>query len=996
MAQPDTRISRVAVLCASILALLGSCEPKRESGHGGKLVINELMSDNDAAWIDEAGEVGDYIEIANIGGEPAQLGDYALRSASGKDYEFPARELAAGGFLIIFADDDEDQGELHAPWKLSAKGEHVSLIERASGREIDSVELPALGVNDAYARYPSGHGEFQICRYASPERDNGTSCEPPAPPELPEESTWADYTWPKNWPNARGPLVLSELALHPARFIEVLNIGKDEVALDDYTLQLDPTGPGVPWPRPKDSPALAWPAQRTLAPGERAVIEVSEQASAAIEADPVFEGVATLFGRNGAVIDRVDFMRWPSGAALSRWPESSARLRFCAQTSKGKANDSACDPLQKRDVGDRVRHLYTPGDYAALAEGETNLGLQGVKFIIDTAMGDAVHLLSTRAWALHYTFIRERIDHDPPLNRCDTAQANEFYNGWSGFSEREYVAVETRRYLLGTLDRYSGSDLRTLDFAIGDMISAPQMLHAFFGAVRNLDAEPADAWSLHPTEPRQATEMRLIEGSAPIVAANAPFRNLRYQPLTEGVAFGTLRYLPAQEFERSTLGQDTIVVTDAVPNDLPFVSGLITEAFQTPLAHVNVLSQNRGTPNMALRDARKDDRVAPLLDTLVRLSVSSAGFELRMASAEEVDAFVRMREPKTERVAPRRDLSVRGVVDLATSSLTDLPAIGAKAAQLAQLGRIYVDDVRCAGPMPVPKNSFAIPLAHYADHFERSGARELLAQAMGDASFRVDAARREQVLAEVRQRILETPVDPELLREIEAAIAARFGKERVRFRSSSNTEDLPGFNGAGLYESLSVALGDPERRPEDGLRTVWASLWNTRAFDEREFGHIDQSQVAMGVLVHQTFRSERANVIAISRDILDPTRADIYYLNAQEGEASVANPAPGVATEQLIHHWRPIYGTPEIEYQAKSSLSHGSDVLSLRDVQAISCRLQAVHNHFQARLDPGFENRWFAMDVEIKLVGPQRDVVFKQARPYSFGRTDRPADCREF
>jgi hypothetical protein len=976
--------------------MLGSCEPQRESGPSGPLVINEVMSDNDAAWIDEAGEVGDYIEIANISSAAVQLGDYALRSESGKAYEFPAHELAAGAFLIVFADDDEEQGELHAPWKLSSKGERVKLIERKTEREIDRAELPALGVNEAYARYPSGHGAFRACRYASPERDNGASCAPPAPPELPEDNAWADYNWPKNWPTARGPLVLSELALHPARFIEVLNIGDADVALSDYTLQLDPTAPGVAWPRPNDSAALPWPEQRALAPGERAVIEVSEQASAAIEADPAFEGVATLFGRDGAVIDRVDFMRWPSGAALSRWPESSARLRFCAETSRGKANDSACKPLQKRDVGDRLRHLYTPGDYAALAEGETNLGLQGVKFIIDMAAGDAVHLLSTRDWALHYTFIRERIDHQAPLDRCDTAQAQTFYNGWAAFSNREYVAVDSRRYLLGTLDRYAGSDLRTVDFAIGDQISAPQMLHAFFDVMRNADAETPSAWSLHPAEPRQIGELRLIEGSAPIVPGNAPFRNMRYQPLTEGVAFGSLRYLPADEFERSRLGPDTIVVTDAVPNDLPFVSGLITEAFQTPLAHVNVLSQNRGTPNMALRDARKDSRVAALLGQLVRMEVSSAGFELRKASAAEVDAFVRMREPQGERVAPRRDLDVHGVVDLATQSLANLPSIGAKAAQLAELGRIYIDTAACAGPMNVPKSSFAIPVAHYAEHFERSGARALLEQAMGEPSFRVDPAQRERVLAEVRRRIMDTPVDPELLRQVEDAIAARFGTERVRFRSSSNTEDLPGFNGAGLYESLSVALGDPDRRADDGLREVWASLWNTRAYDEREFGHIDQTQVAMGVLVHQTFISERANVIAISRDVLDPTRADIHYLNAQEGEASVANPAPGVATEQLIHHWRLIEGTPEIEYQAKSSLTHGSDVLSLRDVQAISCRLRAVHDHFQARLDPGFENRWFAMDVEIKIVGPERQVVFKQARPYGFGRANWPADCREF
>jgi hypothetical protein len=325
-----------------------------------------------------------------------------------------------------------------------------------------------------------------------------------------------------------------------------------------------------------------------------------------------------------------------------------------------------------------------------------------------------------------------------------------------------------------------------------------------------------------------------------------------------------------------------------------------------------------------------------------------------------------------------------------------LPAIGAKAAQLAELGHVMAYGANCYGPIPVPDQSFAIPLSYYIDHFERSGAKAELEAAMQDAKFRVDLRARDAALAHVRQKILDAPVDVDLMRELEAAILQRWGRGRLRFRSSSNTEDLSGFNGAGLYESIPAEIGDSERPIDGALRQVWASLWLTRAYDEREFGRIDQSQVAMGVLVHPSFKSERANVIAISRDVLDPTRSDIHYLNAQQGEASVANPAPGVTTEQLIHHWRAVPNTPVIEYQAKSSLTRGVNVLTLDDVLKISCRLAAVHDYFQVKLDPQYQNRWFAMDVEIKIVGPQREVVFKQARPYSFGRAMRPADCREF
>jgi hypothetical protein len=619
-----------------------------------------------------------------------------------------------------------------------------------------------------------------------------------------------------------------------------------------------------------------------------------------------------------------------------------------------------------------------------------------VKFIVDLAAGGVVHFLSTRDWALHYTFIRERIDHAAPLDRCDAAQSQAFQQGWYEFSEREYFHSEGRRYLLGTLSTYAGSGLKVCEYALGDQIVAAQMQRGFYSAASHMDAESLPSWSVHPVEPRQSVELNKIAGQLPVVPSNEPFRNLRYQPLTEGVAFGVLRFVPATELEQASLGPDVLAITDAVPNDLPLVGGLITEAFQTPLAHVNVLSQNRGTPNMALRDARKQPELAPFIGKLVRFEVTGQGFSVRSATGSEADAFRQSLQPGGPRQTPRLDLSVRGPVDLAGRGLVDLPLIGAKAAQLAELGRITVTDPNCAGPIPTPSTPFAVPLVHYVEHFERSGAKAQLEAAEQDSQFRGDPARRAEVLAQMREAIQTTDVDPELLTQLQSAIDARFGHDRVRFRSSSNTEDLQGFNGAGLYESWSAAIDDPDRPIADALRSVWASLWLPRAYDEREFGNIDQSGVAMGVLVHPAFLSERANVIVISRDVLDPTRSDIYYMNAQAGEASVANPAPGVGTEQLIHHWRNIPGTPEVEYKSASSLTHGAAVLALSDARHISCYVTAIHNHFQDLLDPTHANRWFAMDMEVKLVGDGRSVVFKQARPFAFGRTAQPSDCREF
>jgi hypothetical protein len=152
----------------------------------------------------------------------------------------------------------------------------------------------------------------------------------------------------------------------------------------------------------------------------------------------------------------------------------------------------------------------------------------------------------------------------------------------------------------------------------------------------------------------------------------------------------------------------------------------------------------------------------------------------------------------------------------------------------------------------------------------------------------------------------------------------------------------------------------------------------------------------MAVLVHPAFVSERANVIIVSRDLLDPTQAGTHYMNAQLGEASVANPAAGVTSEELLHHTSFVPGTPEIEYRSRSSLARGATVISLEDARRLSCVVSGIHDHFRSLLDPAGSDRWFAMDIEAKLVGLDRHVVIKQARPFNFGRVERPTDCREY
>ena len=67
------------------------------------------------------------------------------------------------------------------------------------------------------------------------------------------------------------------------------------------------------------------------------------------------------------------------------------------------------------------------------------------------------------------------------------------------------------------------------------------------------------------------------------------------------MSMGQLRFFSKIDLETQYLGFRDIAVLEVIPNDLSVCTGTITTQFQTPLSHINVLAQNRGTPNMGLR-----------------------------------------------------------------------------------------------------------------------------------------------------------------------------------------------------------------------------------------------------------------------------------------------------------------------------------------------------------------------------------------------------------
>ncbi len=123
------------------------------------IFVNEWLASNDGIVLDEFGEADDFIELYNA--EPTSIdlgGRYLTDDLSNRTkWEIPAGvTIEAGGYLVIWADDQPEQGPLHATFKLGAGGEAVGLFDRDGNQlaQIDAITYGAQETDIAEGRGP--------------------------------------------------------------------------------------------------------------------------------------------------------------------------------------------------------------------------------------------------------------------------------------------------------------------------------------------------------------------------------------------------------------------------------------------------------------------------------------------------------------------------------------------------------------------------------------------------------------------------------------------------------------------------------------------------------------------------------------------------------------------------------------------------------------------------------------------------------------------------
>lgn len=584
----------------------------------------------------------------------------------------------------------------------------------------------------------------------------------------------------------------------------------------------------------------------------------------------------------------------------------------------------------------QLARVYNPG---------TPLEIPHALFVIDRQQGNRIYYVNTPRYSLHENFARER----GLLPAADKATLIAQYKD------------PQRRLLFGTLSWQRDLPGYTYEFWEGDRLT-PELLKLAQEKLQASFYEPV-RFKANSTLHEQVAQRAGLNA----VTQEALLREQTFLPLNTGVAQGRLRIVASVD-DTPDLSPTDIVVLDEVPVALPPVAGLVTQRPSTLLSHVNLLAKGWRIPNAYVRDA-----VAALREhdgQWVELTVTSNGYQLQRIAKPEAAP-----PPKTALPLPKPDLTVKAIKPLTGMATRDSRYCGVKAANLGALKSALP-------PAATVPDGFCIPFAQYAAFMAQLRVPERIAALEQRPDFAGDANVRRAELAALRQDIVQAQPDAALAAVWRERWQKQLQGRGVFVRSSSNSEDLPGFSGAGLYTTVpNVTQADALAR---AVQTVWASVYNYEAYEARRAASIGQDGVVMAVLVQQAAASDSSGVM-ITRDPFDASRRYVTYLSAKRGLGIKVVEGRRQAEQLMYSSWSK--AVQVLSRSAEDTQLVADAAGGVREVRIEGAR-QVLNDALVARLaavGSQIKQRLGGVDQDIEWAVQGDKILVLQARPYIDG-----------
>jgi hypothetical protein len=461
----------------------------------------------------------------------------------------------------------------------------------------------------------------------------------------------------------------------------------------------------------------------------------------------------------------------------------------------------------------------------------------------------------------------------------------------------------------------------------------------------------------------------------PVCALKEFYGIIKYHPLTNhvlnpGTVQGILHFVKAGEENNTVNDANAIYVYEKTPERVPLAKGFVTLQPQTYLSHINLLAINRKTPNVSTSDAELIADIKKWNGKAVKFSCDRNDNSVSFVKADE--NFKPEVSVKKTTTLIKCDHVAEGLIDLADTTQNTLNVVGAKAANYAVLQKYFPSYI---------KKGMAIPFSYYKKLISSKNISDKI-----EAYCALpDSAEQQRVYfqQQIREAIRQCHLPNQFLNEIKDAQNKKFGSKKIRIRSSTNCEDLPEFNGAGLYISKGVKWDDMPDALEKKLLMVYASMWNDNACSERRFFGIDHRDAEMAILINEAYEGEWANGVVLVMP--SDSSGSQVVIDAQPGEHEVTNPAAGDVPEELIFE-----NAGSSKYSVTSRSNYGKVFIGIALTKNMAAELKnlslSVDKMFKSKLKED-ERKNFGTDIEFKIVvqnGKAR-LWIKQARLLNIG-----------
>lgn len=137
-----------------------------------ELYINELQASNLTTIQDGFGDFDDWFEVYNPNSFAVDLAGYFVSDNPAnpmKDrlsIDGTSNVIPAGGFIVIWADEQGEQGDSHVNFRLSSNGESILLSDPSGEVVVDEVDFSSLFDDISYGRFCDGDDTWQ--EFATP------------------------------------------------------------------------------------------------------------------------------------------------------------------------------------------------------------------------------------------------------------------------------------------------------------------------------------------------------------------------------------------------------------------------------------------------------------------------------------------------------------------------------------------------------------------------------------------------------------------------------------------------------------------------------------------------------------------------------------------------------------------------------------------------------------------------------------------------------------